>query len=324
MEHRGNDCAAELRVLWLESGDLYTVRRGKEAGSALGMIIDSVDLVDLCFTADGTGAISSPDACDLSASYDAVIMRSFMPFVSEALTIARVFRDAGKVVVDASLTDEGYAMSKMHDYLLLARAGLPVPRTCQCYSLDQAEAFADSLGYPVVLKGVHGAEGRAVFKVNAPPLLRRRILRHRPGELMVQEYLPADHDYRVMVVGYKALPVMVQRKPRAGEFRTNFDFNEEVTPLATDDFPAMRDVAQNAARLLRREFSGVDIRFRGEQPVILEANRRPGFMGFEKATSFDVAGEFIRYVRHRCVHQRHRLTGPLPAGFSQQPPQQPV
>src|SRR5256714_233743 len=289
-----------LRILWLESGDLYTIRRGIEAGRRLGIQVDSLEVLDLTFSADGSSPHLAADAGELTAYYDAIIMRSFMPFVSEALTIARLFRDAGKVVVDTSLTDEGYAMSKMHDYILLSRAGVGVPRTYQCADPAQAERYAESLGYPCILKAVFGSEGRNVFKADSPRQFRRTLWRRKPGEFMVQEFLPAEVDYRVITVGYQALPVMVRRKPQAGEFRTNFDFKEEVTSIPTDEHPDMKALAERAARTLRREFSGVDIRYRRDTPLVLEANRRPGFKGFEEATGYDVAAGVFLFCREPC------------------------
>lgn len=293
------------RLIWLESGDLYTIRRGVEAGRRLGIQVDSLEVLDLTFSADGGSPHLAADMGELTEHYDAVIMRSFMPFVSEALTVARLFRDAGKVVVDTSLTDEGYALSKMHDYVLLSRAGVAVPKTYQCADPERAERYAESLGYPCVLKAVFGSEGRNVFKADSRRQFRKILWRRRAGEFMVQEFLPAEVDYRVITVGYRALPVMVRRKPQPGEFRTNFDFKEEVVSLPTDEYPDMKEIAERAARTLRREFSGVDIRYRGDEPTILEANRRPGFKGFEEATGYDVAGAFIEYVRDRCLTTRN-------------------
>lgn len=291
---------SSIRILWLESGDLYTVRRGIEAGRRRGIHVDSLEVLDLEFATDeGRSTVTSRDG-DITQLYDAVIIRSFMPYLSESLTIARVFSEAGKVVVDACLTDEGYAISKMHDYLLLARAEVAVPRTYQCFNPIEVEERAAHLGYPCVLKGTHGSEGRHVSKADTVSQLRHTLWRYKPGELMVQEYLSAEVDYRVMVIGYRALPVMVCRRPRPGEFRTNFDFQEEVTLVATTDHPELQHLAERAARTLRREFSGVDIRYRGETPLVLEANRRPGFKAFEEATKYDVAGDFIEYVAERC------------------------
>jgi ribosomal protein S6--L-glutamate ligase len=289
------------KILWLESGDLYTIRRGKEAGKQRGIQVDSLEIFDLKFSAGAVSPLSMTEKGELTSQYDAVILRSFMPYVSEALTIARLFRDAGKVVIDLSLTDEGYAMSKMHDYILLSRNGIGVPRTYQSFDPKDVEQYAEELGYPCILKGIHGSEGRHVFKIESVSQLHRTLWRYKSGELLVQEYLDAEVDYRVIVVGYKALPIMVRRKPQVGEFRTNFEFKEEVTAIPTDDYPEMKELAEQAARILRREFSGVDIRHRSETPLVLEANRRPGFKGFEEATSYDVAGALIEYVRELCI-----------------------
>lgn len=289
-----------IKILWLETGDLYTVKRGKEAGERLGIQVDSVDAYDLNWVADGDTVGAFAYGRDLAAYYDALIVRSFMPLISESLTLARLFREAGKTVVDESMTDEAYAMSKMHDYIVLAQNGVAVPRTRQFSDANQTAAFAKELGYPCIIKGSHGSEGRHVHKVESEPQLRRKLMQYKAGEVMVQEFLDAAVDYRVMVIGYQALPVYVSRKPRADDFRTNFEHHEEVVSLPLSEAPPLKEIAERAARALRREFSGVDIRCRGKTPLVLEANRRPGFKGFEKATGFDVAGAFIKYVAQKC------------------------
>ena len=66
-------------------------------------------------------------------TFDAVIIRDIYPYISEALTIAKIFVDARKIVIDKSFTDQGYSISKMHDYLLLSQRGIPVPQTIQIF-----------------------------------------------------------------------------------------------------------------------------------------------------------------------------------------------
>ena len=293
-----------IKILWLESGDLYTVRRGIEAGTMRGHQVDHLEILDLRFevTTRGTEVVG-PDG-NLTDTYDAVIIRSFMPWVSESLTIARLFAECGKVVTDAALVDEGYGMSKIHDYALLGRAGVAVPRTFQCFDPWEAEEAQRKVGYPCILKGIHGAEGRHVHKADTPAQFRKRLSQYKIGELMVQEFLDAEVDYRAICVGYASLPVLVRRKPKPGDFRTNFEHQEEVTTVPATDMPEVVRLAETAARSLRREFSGVDIRFRGDVPVVLEANRRPGFKAFEETTGFDVAGTFIDYVAKRVRETR--------------------
>lgn len=292
------------KILWFETGDLYTVKRGKEVGKRLNIQVDSVDAYDLNLFADGNNVGAFAAGRDLVASYDALIVRSFMPLISESLTLARLFREAGKVVVDESMTDEAYAMSKMHDYIVLAKNGVDVPRTRQFSDANQMADFAKELGYPCIVKGSHGSEGRHVHKVESEQQLRKKLMQYRSGEVMIQEYLDAEIDYRVVVIGYKALPVYVSRKPRADDFRTNFEHNEEVISRPLSEAPYLQDIAERAARTLRREFSGVDIRCRGNTPLVLEANRRPGFKGFEKSTGYDVAEAFIKYVVQKCNSSR--------------------
>ncbi len=289
-----------LKILWFETGDPWIVSRAKEAGARLGVHVDSIDAYDLNLAADGTHIGVFAEGRNLASCYDALVVRSFMPFISETITLARLFREAGKVVIDESLTDEGYAMSKMHDYIMLAAGGVPVPRTRQFSDPNQMADFADELGYPCVVKGTYGSRGRYVHKIGSEPELRKRVMHYKPGEASVQEFLDAFVDYRVMVIGYRALPVYVSRKPQPGDFRTNFELNEEVIAHPMSEAPEMQVIAERAARILRREFTGVDIRCRGAQPLVLEANRRPGFKDFERATDFDVAGAFIAYVIEKC------------------------
>jgi RimK family alpha-L-glutamate ligase len=290
----------KYRILWFETDELYTVKRGKEVGERLDVQVDSADAYDLNLIADGKTVGAYVAKRDLVAAYDALVVRSFMPLISESLTLARLFHKAGKVVVDESTTDEAYALSKMHDYIVLAQNGVDVPRTRQFCDADQMAAFANELGYPCIVKGTQGSQGRHVHKVDSEQQLRKKLMRYKPGEVMIQEFLDAPIDYRVMVIGYRALPWYVSRKPRPDDFRTNFEHNEEVVPRPLSEAPHLQEIAERAAQTLRREFSGVDIRCRGTTPLVLEANRKPGFRGFEQATRLDVAESFIKYVIQKC------------------------
>lgn len=285
-----------MKILWLGWEDMYATRRMKAAAKQQGIQLDALEIFDVAFISDNQRTGIFHRDRDLVAEYDALVVRTFYPYISEALTIARLFYDAGKLVVDQSLTDEGYAVSKQHDSILLARHGLPVPSTRQVFNPADVEAFAAEVGYPCVLKGVHGAHGSTVFLVHSVEQLRRWLWRLPIGELSVQEYLPAEEDYRVLAIGYQALPTFISRKPAPGDFRTNFAVNGEFSARPLSEMPQLGELAEKAARLLRREFAGVDIRFKGDQPMILEVNRRPAFEGFEKATGADVAGEFLKYI----------------------------
>lgn len=289
-----------MKVLWLGWEDLYTTRRVREAAQNLGVDLDTCEILDIAFVVEGDKAAIFAKGVDVLETYDVLVVRTFYPYISEALTIARLFRDAGKIVIDQSLTDEGYAVSKMHDHLVLTRNGIPTPRTWQVYNPHQIETLAMQVTYPCLLKGVHGARGEHVYLVQNAEQLQRRLLRYPSGELMLQEFLPGDEDYRVFVVGYCVLPVMVSRRPPKGDFRTNFSVGGKFIKHDLSEFPGFGRLAERAALALRREFTAVDIRLKDGRPVVLEVNRQPDFQGFERATKYDVAGAVIEYIRQRA------------------------
>jgi RimK family alpha-L-glutamate ligase len=288
-----------MKVLWLGWEEIYTTRRVQEAARELGLELDVCNIHDLSFIVEERQAAVMGNGRNLLQTYDGLVVRTFYPYISEALTVARLFRDAGKAVMDQSLTDEGYAVSKMHDHLVMAEHGIPNPRTWQVFNPRQVEALAEQVSYPCLLKGIHGARGDHVYLVHNAEQLQRRLWHYPCGELMLQEYLEADEDYRLLVIGYQSLPVMVSRKPPHGDFRTNYSVGGRFVGRTVDEFPGFAELAQAAARALRREFTGVDIRLKDGQPMVLEVNRQPDFEGFERATKFDVAGEVVRYIRKR-------------------------
>jgi RimK family alpha-L-glutamate ligase len=301
------------KILWLDWEVPYVTQRIKEAAAGLGLELAAREINEFVFSVDGrngkAGVLEGEH--DLREMYDILIMRTFFPRISEGLTIARLFAEAGKVVIDRSLTNQGYVISKMHDYLLLAEQGLHVPTSFQLCDLAEVERVAESLGYPCVLKAVHGAYGNHVHLVQNADELRRKLWRYPVGDLMLQEYLPAAEDFRIITIGYKALPKFVSRKPRSGDFRTNFELGGHSQSHELSEYPELCELAEHAARTLQREFAGVDIRFKGNQPVLLEVNRRPAFQNFEQTTGLDVAGAFLTYA-HNTWLSRYLSPNPNP------------
>lgn len=290
-----------MKILWLGWEDHYTPARIRAASERLGLDVTIAQVADLRFVADsasGRVGVMLGDL-DVARCFDALVVRVFYPRISEALTVVSLFHQAGKLVIDESLTDEGVTLSKMHDYLILAQAGLPVPRTWHMADLSQVETLAERLGYPLVLKGIHGSYGAHVHRIDTVDQLREVWARYRPGELMAQEYLPAESDFRVICIGYRVLPALVERAPKPGDFRTNSRQGGQAVGHALAAFPELALLAEEAARVLRREFAAVDLRYRGAQPVVLEVNRRPMFENFERVTGVDVAGVFLDYIRRR-------------------------
>jgi RimK family alpha-L-glutamate ligase len=287
-----------MRLFWYENPN-YCTERALAAAARLGIEVITAGPEQVAFLSAPPYLLANGQ--DVLASCDAVLIRKFAPYVSEALTIARLFASAGKKVFDPTLVDEGYVISKMHDTLLLRTAGLPVPHTEQHYGKPDTLAVAQRMGYPVILKGVHGTGGHRVHKADTPEQAQEILAQYPEWAITVQEFLPAETDWRVIVIGGQALPLAVERTPQAGDFRTNTDFSNDLKAVPRTQNPVLFDLAEQAAKVLRRTFTGVDLRLQNGQPCILEVNRRPGFRAFEPATGLDVAGTALTMIKNACA-----------------------
>lgn len=227
------------------------------------------------------------------SSFDILLFRNFLPFISEALLVAEACHAAGKRVIDTRLVTTPVIMSKLYEAAVLEQHGISVPKSIQTFSLDTALRILPTLRFPIILKATHGRGGAQVFRAQHQQAALRILAQAPPGTFLFQEYLPSRTDYRVLTIGYRAVGA-VRRSVLEKDFRTNSALGvpAKQTPLT----PLLATIAETASRALGREFAGVDIRISRGIPYVLEVNQTPGFIHFEEATKIDVATLFIRYV----------------------------
>lgn len=142
-------------------------------------------------------------------SFDAVIDRCIGQ--TQALAAVRVFERFGVPSVNPSSVIEACG-DKLTTSLLMARHGVPTPRTC--LALDEASALAavERIGYPAVLKPTTGSWGRLLARVNDRDAAEA-VIEHKStlgsvqhSVFYVQEYVQKpDRDLRVFVVGDEAI-----------------------------------------------------------------------------------------------------------------------
>jgi len=179
-----------------------------------------------------------------------------------------------------------------------------VPKTL---SFASAHNIDDAIrrvgGYPFILKKLKGTQGNAVFLINDVDLAHKKlgkyIRKHKP--FLIQEFIKESKgaDLRCFVVGGEIVGAM-RRVAAKGEFRANIHAGGRGEAVKLT--PEERDMAINAATLLRLPIAGVDILRSDKGPLLLEVNSSPGLQGIEKATGKDIAAEIIRYIDN-MVHK---------------------
>ena len=273
-------------ILIISPKNAYITSRLLEEAGKAGVAVEAMDiqtLADRHFKVD-------------LAKYACLYVRFCYPYFEQIIELARQFIGSGKKVVDAAIADGDLGLGKMQLYGKMAAAGIPIPMT---------EWLAEAKGwrYPGIVKWKYGFGGKEVFLVRNAADLRRATDLIPQEELLLQEFIDADYEYKVITVGYKALPVVLRFGIDNKTWRPDFSKAEAINIGHTGAaegraLQRMVELAEQSAFILKRELAKVDILRKGDKFYVLEANRWPGLKSFEQLTGYNAAREFLRYLRN--------------------------
>lgn len=268
--------------------------------------------------------------------YDVLFFRTTGKHWEEVDLILQQARDK-QVVVDPIVRYGKPSMAcKAYQMLQLKKAGIEVPKTVygslwflyetmkiwtnsreqiflsgesgsQAQCQEKLPTSNSCFDFPVIIKGSGGDRGTRVFKADNLEELEKLIRSLRKSETeegkryMLQEYIPNEGDYRVLVLGKKVLGVMKRSSQNNEEFRNNYSAGGtvEVADLPDD----IKKIAVKATDVCGLGVAGVDVVFRNndfKKPVIWEVNKGPQFKGFMKATGINVPEEIVKYLAGLC------------------------
>lgn len=192
----------------------------------------------------------------------------------------------------------------------LTRHGIEVPRTIYgslwtLYEFSRKKSNFEKAGFsfPVVLKGSSGDRGINVFKADNLAQLERLVRQLRRSEVeegrryMLQEFIPNNGDYRILVLGGKVLGAVKRTSASSDEFRNNFSVGGKVEVVIVPE--SIKKLAIRATKICGLMVAGVDLVCRGgdwHRPVIWEINKGPQFWGFMQATGIDVPAEIVKFL----------------------------
>ncbi len=177
---------------------------------------------------------------------------------------------------------------------LLARAGVPTPRTIACERPEDALEAFEELGGDVIVKPLFGAMGAGMTRVDDADVAYRvfHALGLERAVYYLQAALPAASDIRAFVVGGRVIGAIERTGPG---WRRNLSRGASAT--ATRLSPEQERVCLEAAEVLGVDYAGVDLL--GEH--VLELNGIPGWHGLQAATGVDVAAALVTQVEARAA-----------------------
>ena len=172
------------------------------------------------------------------------------------------------------------AQDKIKQNALFELLDVPRPRTRVFFGRRWREKALSRFDFPFVAKIPRGsALGRGVFRIDGPADLDA-YAEQTTTAAYFQEYLPADRDIRVVVVGYRPILAYWRIAP-PGDFRANLGVGGHIR---FDSVPAEAvDLAVRTARACNWDDVGMDILPHGGRFYVLEGNMKYGRRGFAAA-----------------------------------------
>ena len=229
---------------------------------------------------------------------DAVIVRG-IPRGSLEQVIFRV--DALHALVERGVTcvNGPRAIERTIDKFLasalLARAGVPTPRTIACERPEDALEAFEELGGDVIVKPLFGSMGAGMTRVDDADVASRvfEALALERAVYYLQEALPHDgRDMRALVIGGR-VPAAIERIGSGWRANLARGARAQATQLSAEQ----ERLCLDAARALGVAYAGVDLLQTADgRDYVLELNGIPGWHGVQAVTGFDVAAALVAHV----------------------------
>lgn len=246
------------------------------------------------------------------AEFDALFIRETTRLNHHTYAFSRRAEQEGLVVIDDP-TSILRCTNKVYLAELLTRHDVAAPKAA-IFGEHEVDRLPELLGFPMVLKAPEGAFSKGVFKAeNMAELndIAARLL--DDSELaLAQEFMPTEFDWRVGVLGGRALYVC-QYMMAGGHWQV-VDYNgvdgisegDSRTLAVSDAPPEVVETAVTAAGLIGDGLYGVDIKQTADGLRVIEINDNPSI---DAGIEDDVAGEALyRAIMTEFLHRLEART----------------
>lgn len=194
--------------------------------------------------------------------------------------------------------------NKILMYQELARNGIRIPKTFVIPKTYEKIGYLDfsylddvinEIGFPFVVKEAYGSFGAQVYLANNVEEAKEIIKNIWWKPFVIQEFIESSkgRDIRINVVNDKAIVSMLRENK--DDFRSNIT-NGGVGSMFEPE-QAYIDLAIKASKVLKCDFSGVDVMFGPDgEPIICEVNSNPQFASTLRATGINLADYIRDYI----------------------------
>ncbi|MDP1833849.1 MAG: ATP-grasp domain-containing protein [Candidatus Moranbacteria bacterium] len=199
--------------------------------------------------------------------------------------LAHIAKKSGVNLIDRyhEQTKDASDAAKITQMFRLALAGISIPKTyfAGSYPKKHLRNAVTYLKLPIVVKECNSSQGAGVFLAKNISELEKIILERSSQddrkEIFLQEFIPNDFEYRILVTGSKVAVTEKKIRSEKEAFRNNVHLGatEEFVDISTVGNRIKKE-AVLAARTTHIQVAGVDVIERPDgSPVIFEVNSCP-------------------------------------------------
>lgn len=214
------------------------------------------------------------------AEFDALFIRETTSVNHHTFRFARRAAAEGMVVID---DPESIVRCSNKVFLaeLLSRHKLMTPATV-IFSQENAHLVGERIGFPCVIKQPDSAFSQGVVKIDTEEAFTAQLdqLFETSELLLAQEFVPTEFDWRIGVLGGRALYAckyfmarkhwqIIKREGSTSRFGKFESMPVHEAP------PKVVSAAVKAANLIGNGLYGVDLKVLGGKPKIIEVNDNP-------------------------------------------------
>jgi glutathione synthase/RimK-type ligase-like ATP-grasp enzyme len=196
--------------------------------------------------------------------------------------------------------------TKIGELVRMSDSGVPLPDTFMSSEAGILERFKKNppLTYPFIAKAADTFGGKLNYLVKDYAQLKSILQENRGQFFVLQEFIPNEFDYRVMIMNGEIQFVLKRSRSKSADTHlnnTSAGGEGEFVPIDTLTDAMQRDALKAAELTLRSDLAGVDVIVNSEtgEHYILEVNEAPAIQtGAEPERKIAILMQHIKDMTH--------------------------
>lgn len=269
---------------WIKHSTDSLLSKFREALAPRGVEVEKIGLLDSRVEIRGNHlVVRNARTKKRYDDFDGIHIANWRKAPEIAMALARYIEKRGGKVMNGEIISFP-AMTKLGEMVRMADKKIPLPdsffvRDKYLVEMAKRQKLPHGFHFPLIVKSVAGSMGTNNWLVHDFNEFAEIVSLPREQMLVVQNFVPNDCDYRVLIFGGKVRAVIRRSRQSDDTHVNNTSAGGRGDMVPLDEFPEdWKDISLRAAEATNRlDIAGVDIitDTTTGKPYVLEVNKTP-------------------------------------------------